>query len=1035
MAGLQKQPIEINFGQGLDTKTDPHQVKLGKFLTLVNSVFNTTGRLTKRNGYKNVTALPNTEQTVLTTLNDNLISTGSNLLAFSKDTSQWLDKGVVQPVQLDVQPLVRVSTSQTMADTVISDSGLALCAYMDGGLSYYQITDSTTGQQIVSRKALPATAVNPRTFILGVYFIVTFIDTVSTTPTLQYIAIPTAAPDPAVVTPRTISADVLSLSSGYNALVTNNTLFIAWGGSASTMNIAYVDNQLVVSPTVQTISDTTLTLISINTEGDIPDLSPPAIWVTYWDSITKDAYTTVFDFTLTSLMAPTKVIAATDVATITSSILDATGTKDSLQIFYQNINNYSYNDSTANAMRSDLISTVTVNSPVSGTGAGTISSTTVVIRSVGLASRSFKDNTGTIYFLVVYGPKSNINPLDDSNQSTYFLIDSEGTIYMRLAYSNAGGYMTTQVLPSVSSFEDNFYIPYRVTDFLATVNKVPNGTTGIPAKANAIYTQTGINLAKFSLNIEGQQSSEIAGALHLTGGQLWEYDGVRPVEHSFHVWPENVVATTSTGSGSIAAGTYNYVFTYEWTDNQGMLHRSAPSIPFTIVTTTASSTNTIKVPTLRLTDKIAPNPVRIVGYRWSVAQQTYFQFTSLTSPTANSTTTDSVSFTDTLADSSILGNTILYTTGGVIENIAAPASIDSALFSNRLFLIDAEDRNLLWFSKQVIESVPVEMSDLLTLFIAPTTGAQGSTGPMTALSAMDDKLIIFKRDAIYYITGAGPDNTGANSSFSDPVFITSTVGCNNPDSVVLMPDGLMFQSDKGVWLLGRDLNTSYIGADVEAFNTERVLSAEALPGTNQILFVLGNNQTMMYDYFFKQWATHTNIKAISATLYQGEHTYLNSLGQVFQQTPGLYLDGSVPVLMNLKSSWINVAGLQGYERFYFAFLLGTYLSPFKLNVLLAYDYNEGNSQSIIVSPGLATPNWGGEELWGSNSPWGGPGKIFEARLFPKIQKCESFQISIQEMYDASFGQTAGAGLTLSGMSLIVGVKKGYRVQSARKSFG
>ena len=74
---------------------------------------------------------------------------------------------------------------------------------------------------------------------------------------------------------------------------------------------------------------------------------------------------------------------------------------------------------------------------------------------------------------------------------------------------------------------------------------------------------------------------------------------------------------------------------------------------------------------------------------------------------------------------------------------------------------------------------------------------------------MDDKLIIFKKDAIYYITGTGPDNTGANGTFSDATFITSTVGCANPSSIVLMPNGIMFQSDKGIWLLDRQLGTTY----------------------------------------------------------------------------------------------------------------------------------------------------------------------------------------------------------------------------------
>ena len=55
-----------------------------------------------------------------------------------------------------------------------------------------------------------------------------------------------------------------------------------------------------------------------------------------------------------------------------------------------------------------------------------------------------------------------------------------------------------------------------------------------------------------------------------------------------------------------------------------------------------------------------------------------------------------------------------------------------ALFDTRLWMVDAEDQNLLWFSKQVIEATPVEMSDLLTMYIAPTTSSEGNTGPITA---------------------------------------------------------------------------------------------------------------------------------------------------------------------------------------------------------------------------------------------------------------------------------------------------------------
>lgn len=1024
---LHKQPVSINFAQGLDLKSDPYQIPIGRFQALSNSIFTKAGRLTKRNGFQNITSLPNTTQTTLTTLNDNLIATGSNLYAFSEDTNAWLNQGIVQPVQLNTLPLVRVSTSQTSPDIAVSANGLTCLVYQDNGKSYYQVSDSITGQQVVTRTLLPNSALNPRAFVLGPWFIVMFISNIAATPTLQFIAIPIMNPSAPNAT-MNISADLKSTTAGYDAFLVDTQLYVAWGRSTAAVGIAFISQGLAVSAS-STLAGSSADLMSVT--ADIPN---NVIWLSFWDAGSTNGFVAAYSTIFAVLVTSTPIIVTTAISEITS--IAANGV---LSIFYENINNYSYFVHGSDPIRSDFISKLTVTRPV-GIGAGVVSSTTVMLRSVGLASKAFMGASGTTYMMVAYGDTAQVNPLDNSNQPTYFLVDSLGNIYMNLAYSNGGGYEASQVLPTISLINGTYYYPYLVNDFLATVNKTTN--PGQPV--NAIYTQTGVNLAKFSLNTIGQHSSEIAGALHLTGGQLWEYDGVKPVELGFHVWPENIAVTTSGAGGLITAQTYNYVFTYEWTDNAGNLHRSAPSIPVTIVTTGATSTNTIKVPTLRLTYKqpfLAPtnnlvkNPVRIVGYRWSTAQQVYYQFTSLTTPKLDDTTIDSVTFTDTQADSAILGNVILYTTGGVIENISAPASIASALFNNRLFIIDAEDQNLLWFSKQVIENTPVEMSDLLTIYVAPTTGAQGSTGPMQALGAMDDKLIIFKKDAIYYINGSGPDNTGANSSFSDPVFVTGTVGSSNPSSIVLIPNGLMFQSDKGIWILGRDLSTQYIGAPVEQYNSNIVLSATAIPGTNQVRFILDNHITLMYDYFFNQWATHTNINAVSGTLYQSAHTYLNNFGQIFQEVENTYIDGSKPVLLSLTTSWMNIAGLQGYERFYFANLLGTTYTPFKLNVQFAYDYNPSPTKAILVTPDNNFNNWGDEALWGSGPPWGGTGNVFSARCFPDKQKCESFQVIIEEVYDSSLGVVAGQGLSLSGLALVVGVKKGYRTQSARKSFG
>src|SRR5271165_448575 len=1016
---LTKQSVPVNFGNGLDTKTDPNQVQVGKFLTLTNSVFTKGGALTKRNGFAQITTLPNDLETTLTTLGGNLVATGSDLYFYNEDNNSWTDSGTIQPVNLSTLPVVRTSTSQTSPDATIAPSGLACIAYVDSGAVYYQVSDSSTGQQLVNRTLLAAAGACPRTFVLPQYFIITFLATVGGGTHLQYVAIPLVNPT-APTAIADLSTTLVDLNAGYDGYVAQGQLYIAWSDTGTVIKLTYITGTLVVaSPKI--ISGYYAPVISVT--ADLTT-NTPVIWVSFWQTGGGFWYTTAYS-SLPAVILPvtaTLLPATETIVTMTSVAKD-----NVLSLFYEVPNTFAspYPES---GVRTDYIRYVTMT--IGGVAGGPA---LPILRSVGLGSKAFIDAAnGNIYMLAAYGDKAQSDAAQDSNQPTYFLIDSNGNIYMRLAYSNGGGYSASQSLPSVSFLNNQYIIAYLYADFLTTVNKGTNTPTGTPA--NAIYTQTGINLAKFSINTSGQYSSEIAGALHLTGGQLWEYDGAKPVEHGFQVWPENIQAATSGSGGSVGAGTYYYQFTYEWTDAAGNLHRSAPSIPISVTTTGSTSTNTLYVPTLRLTYKTLPNPVRIVGYRWSVAQQVYYQFTSVTSPIINNPLVDFITITDTKSDAQILGNAILYTTGGVVENIAAPASVATALFKNRLFLVDAEDRNLIWYSKQVIEAVPVEMSDLFTLYVAPTTGAQGSTGPVTALSAMDDKLIIFKKDAIYYLTGTGPDNTGASNDFSDPVYITASVGCANPASIVLMPQGLMFQSDKGIWLLGRDLSTQYIGAAVESYNSQTVESAQAIPGTNQVRFILGDNITLMYDYYYSQWGTFTNIRAVSATLYQGMHTYLNAYGQVFQETPGTWLDGSTPVLMSLTTSWMNVAGIRGYERFYYFLMLGTYYTPFKLNVQLAYDYG-APEYAIVVTPDNQTPNWGGDAQWGSGQAWGGIGNSFQARIFPQKQKCQTFQITMTEQYDSSFGQAAGQGLSLSGFNFVIGTKKNYSPQRASRSFG
>lgn len=1003
---LQKQNININFSQGLDQKTDPKQISPGKFLALQNSVFNKGGQLTKRNGFQMLASLPDSSSLFTTTFNGNLTAIGNDLKAFSMGTEQWFTKGKIQPLELSTLPLIRNTYNQTFVDTAVSFNDLVCTVFTEQTPSLvhkYAVADAITGQNIIEPTLMPAgsgvVSGSSRVFILGNNFVIVFTNTIAGTDHLQYFTISISNPTN-ISAPIDISTQYLPASTtAFDGYVANNTLYIAFNGTDVGGSIRIVRlNQFLALSAPKIFTGHAANIVSVT--ADITG-SSPNIYVSYY--ATTNAYTVVLDQNLNTVTAP--------VHSITSeTVLNLTSTAQNMQakLFYEISNTYSYDSGIA----TNFIRTRTMSQ------GGSLGTESIVSRALGLATKSFLFD-GLSYMLGIYS---------SAFQPTYFLIDEDGNIILKLAYSNAGSYYTTG-LPSVTLDSNIAKFGYFFKDLVDSINKSQGA-----AVSAGVYSQTGLNLASIQIGTSNIITSEIGGNLNITGGITWSYDGYSIVEQGFNVWPDYVEITTATTGGFLEDQTYFYQVTYEWTDNQGNIFRSAPSIPVEQITAGGdTSTNTINIPTLRLTYKTA-NPVKIVVYRWSTAQQTYYQVTSLTSPLLNNPAVDSVQFVDTFADSSIIGNSILYTTGGVIEDIAPPPSSTMALFKSRLFLIDAEDPNLLWFSKQVIEATPVEFSDLFTIFIAPTTGAQGSTGPTKCLSAMDDKLIAFKKDAIYYITGTGPDNTGANNDFSDPVYITGTVGCDNQRSIVLTPSGLMFQSDKGIWLLGRDLSTQYIGAPVEDFTLiSQVVSAVVIPGTNQVRFSMDTGVTLMYDYYYGQWGTFNGIPSISSVLYEGLHTYINSLGQVFQENPGSYIDGSNPVLLSFTTGWFNFAGLQGFQRAYFFYLLGQYLSPHKLNLEIVYDFDPGITQTTLVTPINTSSNWGSDPLWGASSPWGGGSGVEQERVFLDKQKCETFQIKLSEVYDSTQGFPAGAGLTLSGINLIFGLKKGYRTMSAAQS--
>lgn len=1017
-----KQPLNINFAQGLDQKSDPKQIPMGKFYALNNSIFTKAGLLAKRNGFGALSTLPNTTATFLTTFNGNLTALGETLQAYSRGSDTWVDKGNFQPIAMSTLPVARSTFNQTQCDSIVSTSGLICTVFTEvnnGTAAYkYVVQDSETGQNIVGPAVIPVASGtvtgSPRVFILGGYFLLVFTNVITATSHLQYVSV--SISDPTVVSTEVDLAAVYTASTtlSWDGVVTLDKFFFAYNTQSGGQQIKFASmNTNFVIASAQSFAASIATIMSVC--ADESDPSNVVIYAAFYDLPTTAGYVIAVNPVLNKVMTPTQIISTTTVLNMT-----CTAQNGICEVAWEVSNAYSYDSN----IKTNFLRKVDVTKPATVT-TGTVGTTTIFARSVGLASKAFLMNE-IMYVLTAYDGKSSTVA---AYQPTYFLLNISGQVIAKIAYQNGGGYLTLG-LPQGQVVGTKVNIAYLLKDLIQSVNKEQGA-----ASSTGIYSQTGVNMASMIFDSSTLSTAEIGNNLNISGGFLYAYDGNTLNEQNFHLYPDSVEVTVSHSGGSMIVQDYFYQVIYQWTDAQGNIFYSAPSVPVKAASASFSGSSnsvTVNVPTARLTYKPG---IKIIIYRWSTAQQEYFQVTSISAPLVNSTTVDSVAFVDTLADTSIIGNSLIYTTGGVIEDTGSPACTALTLFDTRLWAINAEDQNLLNYSKPVIEGTPVEMSDLISYFVAPNAGVTGSTGPMKCIFPMDDKLIVFKSQSLFYINGTGPDITGANSQYSQPIFITSTVGCTNQNSIVLTPLGLMFQSDKGIWLLGRDLQTSYIGAAVENYNSANVTSAVAVPKTTQVRFTLDEGTTLMFDYFYQQWGTFAGVSGLSSTIYQNFQTILSESGMISQETPGTYLDNGNPVLMSFTTSWINMAGLRGYQRLQRVYFLGTYYTPHKLVVGIAYNYAVGPLQTITINPLNFTPAYGNDPIYGDSSLYGGMADPEQWELNPRLQKCKSFQLTFNEYFDSTFGVAAGAGFDMSGLLLISIFKKGYAPIRATQTAG
>ena len=998
---LAKRNYIVPLGVGIDTKTDDKQLDVGKLLLLENATFQKIGKLKKRFGYdqlNNITLAGTTltDNKALLINSDELLRVSDQSLYSYLNSGQWIDKGLISQVGVTTLSVARSNLSLSQAVSAHA-MGITAYAWYDGTNVKSTVIDQADGQVILADYTI-ATGTKPFLIATSTFIYLYYAKAGNT---LAVRRLSPLIPDTwgaEIALTTSLHADnyfdfvqfgTNSLSFVYKSVAGN----IVTGFCKITGDIA---NPLDGYPSPVTfMGDTVDNCVAVQVYHQ-NDLVNDGIYAFYHNN-TSGLNVLFYNTALSNSPTPTVIDpTSTVVRNITSFFLSAS----QLQVYYE-LN--------ATNVYDRLIWQNTV------TNTGTVGTPSVLLRSVVLCSKPFL--TSGNYYMVV-GHDGNAGYL----QATYFLVDTTGRVVNKFNADN-GGSATNPVCQTsgIYSISTNKFI------FAGLIK------TQLITETNVLYGLMGVSghILDFATT-DLYDYERIGQNLHIAGGMLYCYDSINLVETGFNLYPDNLTQSVDNGSGQLVAGVREALFVYEWTDNKGQIHRSALSVPIQYTTTGGTSHVTFTVSTLRLTErKGVKGEIRIVGYTTVNLGTTFYRMTSVTAPLLNNTTIDLVTFVWGVNagedDNTVINNEILYTTGGVLENIQPPSCTVVETYGNRLFLAGTEDENEIWYSKEYVKGEAIAFNDSFVI------RADKEAGRITGLATMDDKLLIFKANAVLYIAGLGPVDTGANNDFQTPLTITIDTGCTENKSLVRTPIGIIFKSAKGIYLLARDLSCEYIGAEVEEYNNDTVVDSELMQNTTQIRFVLNSGKCLIYDYYYKQWGTFTNFTdAVSAVVWQGKFSYARTTGEVMVENTSKYFDNGSFYPMHLITPWIKVNGIQGYQRIYSGLLLGTYKSRHKLQLRIYYNYEDFSRDLIFIDTAtIITPTvYGGVSPYGSGG-YSGTDTLYQFQFKQSIQKCDAIKFEISDVDQYS---TTDDTFDISLMILEVGLKSGYNRVAVDKTF-
>lgn len=615
------------------------------------------------------------------------------------------------------------------------------------------------------------------------------------------------------------------------------------------------------------------------------------------------------------------------------------------------------------------------------------------------------------------------------------------------------------------------------SDALRSSSSLANGTIlGSPSSTSCVMPCTvaqsfngngvvSLWAATFDWNHAGNfQTVELGDEVYSSGGVPSSFCGSRWSEVGF-LTPTFLTASSVVAGGSLASSlTYSYIVVPEWRDKVGNRIFGQPSQIISATTTVGNKTIQLTWSQVNLTTKFTLqsganlDPPYFSVYRTvatgGVMGTTFHKVTDevATAPgilPSAETWIFNDDGTGIKADSVAASSELLYTTGGVLESDNPSSFTTVCVHQNRVFGV-GDDQRTIWYSTESIPGQTVRFNDALTLTC-------NEAGPIVAIASMEQNLIVFKSDAIFYFTGSGPNELGDQNSFNGPFRIPTNIGCTGPRGWLLTPSGIVFRHRGGLALLDRGLTVHQdFGDPVESLlgSTGVQLNAANIhPSRNEMWFEVPattssaetSGYALVYNYQFDAWTVQRRYDSVSAiasanmvgaAAVNGTYYTITPGGHLFSEYPllpattsGQYKDGGTGaanwVTLSIETPWIKpsliegAAKTNGYGRANKVLGLEKWSEIHDVSLAVAYDYDTTYVDTFPFASSYHTSSTQTlEEL--------------EIRL--SRPKCEAFRIKWSDAPPTGGGTAnVGNGGAPTGLSAEISIYPGTnRIASSRR---